>query len=67
MKNNAWVTVNNEFMVTSESICKSRHEWPQKSLFMVTNVLFYFLHAVLCPENTFPLKKIIDNWFRHCH
>ena len=23
----------------------------QKSLFMVVNVLFYFLHAILCPEH----------------
>ena len=34
IKNNAWVTVNNDFGVTSEAICqlkiigKSRHEWP---------------------------------------
>ena len=27
---------------------------------------FFFLHAVLCPEDTIPLKRIIDNWFRHC-
>ena len=64
IKNNAWVTVNNDFWVTSEAICqwfsrvtksrvkiigKSHHEWPKKSLFTVTNVLFYFLHAILCP------------------
>ena len=38
IKNNAWVTVNNDFWVTSEAICqssrvkiigKSPHEWPQ--------------------------------------
>ena len=67
IKNNAWVTVNNDFWVTSEAICqwfsqvtksrvkiigKSHHEWPQKSLFTVTNVLFYFLHTILCPWNT---------------
>ena len=28
------------------------------------NVLFYFLHAVLCPEHTIPLKTIIDRRFR---
>ena len=64
IKNNAGVTVNNNFWVTSEAICqwfsrvtksrvkiigKSHHEWPKKSLFTVTNVLFYFLHAILCP------------------
>ena len=38
----------------------------KKSLFTVTNVLFYFLHAILCPEHTIPLKAIIDRSFRHC-
>ena len=37
-------------------IGKSHHEWP-KSLFTVTNILFYFLHAIFCPEYTFPLKQ----------
>ena len=50
------------------------HEWKslaiaswvsQKSLFMVTNVLFYFLHAISFPEHTIPLKTIIDHWCRH--
>ena len=30
----------------------------QKSLFMVTKVLFYFLHAIWCPEHTIPLKQL---------
>ena len=29
----------------------------QKLLFTVTNVLFYFLYAILCPEHTIPLKQ----------
>ena len=81
IKNNAWVTVNKDFWITSEAICQwfsrvtksrakiigeSRHEWPQKSLCTVTNVLFYFLHAISYPEHTIPLKTIIDRWFRHC-
>ena len=64
IKNNAWVTVYNDCWVTSEAICqwfsrvmksrvkiigKSHREWPKKLLFTVTNVLFYFLHAILCP------------------
>ena len=52
IKNNAWVTVNNDFWVTSEAICQSlanRITSDPKSLFTVTNVLFYFLHAMLCP------------------
>ena len=51
------------------------HEWKslakhltsdQKSLFTVTNVLFYFLHAILYLEHTVPLQTIIDRPFRHC-
>ena len=61
IKNNAWVTMNNDFWVKSESICRwfsfVTHEnhrqiasrVTQKSVFTVTNVLFYFLHAILCP------------------
>ena len=51
------------------------HEWKsltkhltsdQKPLFTVTNVLFYFLHAILYLEHTNPLQTIIDRPFRHC-
>ena len=65
IKNNAWVTVNNDFWsrvrwfandfhegLPVKIIGKSPHEWPKKSLFTVTNVLFYFLHAILCLEHT---------------
>ena len=50
-----------------DGIKESPHEWQKKSLFMVTNVLFYFLQAILCAGHTFVLKTIIDHWFRHCH
>ena len=30
----------------------------QKSLFTVTNVLFYFLHAIWCPEHSIPPKQL---------
>ena len=30
-----------------------------KSLFMVTNVLFYFLHAIWCLEHTILLKQLL--------
>ena len=82
VKNNAWVNVNNDFSVTREAICqwfsrttksrmkingKSRHSRvSQKSLFTVTNVLFYFLHATLCPEHTIALKTIIHRSLRYC-
>ena len=62
IKNNAWVTVNNDFLVTSG---KSPHEWP-KSLFTVTNVLFHFLHAISYLEHTVPRQTIIDRSFHHC-
>ena len=72
-----WITI----FVTSEAIrqwfsrvTKSRvkiidespHEWQKKSLFTVTNVLFYFLHAISCHEYTDPLRTIIERSFRHC-
>ena len=83
IKNNAFVTVNNDFLVTREVICQwfslvtSSHEvtsenhWQittrvtKKSLFTVTNVLFYFLHAILCLEYTILLQTIIELWFPH--
>ena len=64
IKNNAWVTVNNEFLghewgdlpiiftsdeVTGENYWKIASRVTQKSLFTVTKVLLYFLHAILRP------------------
>ena len=72
IKNNAWVTVNNDFWVTSEAICqyfsrvtksrmkiigKSHHEWPQNRYSRYRMNLFYFLHAIWCPEHTIPIKQ----------
>ena len=85
IKNNARVTVNNDFFVTREAIRQwfslvtnnnfFCHEWgdstmiftsdevtsenhcriasrvTKKSLFTVTNVLFYILHAILCHKS----------------
>ena len=55
MKNNAWVTVNNDFGVRVRWFANENHRqiapWvTQKSLLTVTNALFYFLHAIICPE-----------------
>ena len=73
IKNNAWVTVNNDFWVTSEAICQylftgdevtSENHWQiasrvtRKSLFTVTNVSFYFLHVIWCPEHSIPPKQL---------
>ena len=52
--------------VTSENIADSHHEWQKNSLFTVTNVLFYFLHAISCHERTNPLRTITERSFRHC-
>ena len=75
IKNNAWVTVNNDFWVMSEAICQwfsrvtksqvkiiaeSLHEW-QKSLFAVTKVLSYYLHVILCHEHTDPLSSELSS------
>ena len=53
--------------VTSENHWQITSPVTKRSLFMVTNVLFYFLHAILCFEHTIPLKTIIDRSFWHCH
>ena len=78
IKNNAWVTVNNDFLwgnsamiftsdeVTSENHWRIASRVTKKSLFTVTNVLFYFLHAISCHEHTDPLRTIIERSFRHC-
>ena len=52
IKNNAWVTVDNQIAsrVTLKSLCTA------------TNVSSYFLHAILCPENTVPLKISIADF-----
>ena len=44
--------------VTSESHWQIASRVTPKSLFTVTNVLFYFLHAIWCPEHTIPLKQL---------
>ena len=38
--------------VTSEDHWQIALPLTKKLLFMVTNVLFYFVHAILCPEHT---------------
>ena len=56
-----WIT---NFGVTRDAICQYFSQVTQKSLFMVKNVSFYFVRAILCPEHTIPLKTTIDCWFR---
>ena len=80
IKNNAWVTANNDFWPRVRWLANDFHEWrshdwkslanhltsDQKSLFTITNVLFYFLHAILFLEHTISLQTIIDRSLRHC-
>ena len=79
IKNNAWVSIfchewgylamistSDEVMSTSENHCWIVSPVTKKSLFTVTNVLFYFLLPILCPVHTILLKTIINRWFRHC-
>ena len=49
----------NEF-VTSENHWQITPLVTKKSLFTVTNVLFYFLHAISYLEHTIPLQTIIS-------
>ena len=59
-----WIT---NFFVTSEAICCQIVSWVTKnSLFMVTNVLFYFLYIISRHEHINPLKTTIECSFRHC-
>ena len=44
--------------VTSENHWEIASQVTQKSLFTVINVLFYFLHTILCSEHTIPLKTL---------
>ena len=55
-----------ECLKTSENHCRIASRVTKKSLFTVANVLFYFLHAILCHEHTNPLRTIIERSFRHC-
>ena len=52
--------------VTSENHWQITSRVTKISLFTVTNVLFYFLHAILCPEHTASLTTIVDRSFRYC-
>ena len=49
--------------VTSENHWQITSLVTKKSLFMVTNVLFFLLHVILCSERIILLKTIIDSSF----
>ena len=60
-----WKSLPNRFTSDKKSL-PNRFTSDKKSLFTVTNVLFYFLHAILCHEETDPLRTTIERSFRHC-
>ena len=72
-----WITIfchewgDSAMIFTSDEVTNENH-WriasrvTKKSLFTVTNVLFYFLHAISCHEHTDPLRTIFERSFRHC-
>ena len=80
IKNNASVTVYNDFLSRVRRFGNDFHEWrshewkslpnrltsDKKLFFTVANVLLYLLHAILCHEHTNPLRTIIERSFRHC-
>ena len=51
--------------VTCENHCRIASHVTKQSLFTVTNVLSYFLHAILCPEQTALLETIINPWLHN--
>ena len=80
IKNNAWVTVNNDFLVTSGVICqwfsrvtksrvkiigKSPHEWP-KNCYSRQRMYYFISYTLFYLEHTVQLQTIIDRSFRHC-
>ena len=80
IKNNAWVTPNNDFLSRVRWFGKDFHEWwshkwkslqnhltsDEKSLFTELNVSFYFFHAISCHEHINQLNTIFKHSFRHC-
>ena len=56
IKNNAWVTVNNSFWVTSDP----------KIVIHVNECIILFLTRYLVSGTHNSAKTIIDCWFRHC-
>ena len=57
-----WIAI---FWSLMKRFANDFHSWrmTQKSLFTVTNVLFYFLHPILCSQHTNPLKHVSIAYF----
>ena len=66
-----WITM---FVSWVRQFANDFHEWQSvadrftchpKSIFIVMNVLLYFLHAILCPEHTILLKSNYPSLILH--
>ena len=69
VKNNAWVTVNNDFWVTSEAICQSlanRITSDPKIVIHGNECIILILTRYLMSWTLNSAKTIIDRWFRRC-
>ena len=75
IKNNAWVTVNNDFLSRVRQFGNDFHEWRShcriasrvtKIVIHRNECIIFFLHAMLCHEHTNPLRTIIERSFCHC-
>ena len=68
-RSHVWKSLANRITSDPKIVIHIASRVTQKSLFTVTNVILYFLHAILCPEHN-SAKKIVDRWFeewfRHC-
>ena len=52
--------------VTSKNHCCIASRVTKTLSLTLTNILFDFSHAILCHDQTNPLKTIIDRSFRYC-
>ena len=70
IKNNAWVTVNNDFLSRVRRFGNENHcrlaSRVTKIVIHGNEFIYYFLHTVLCHSHTNSLRTIIERSFRHC-
>ena len=56
IRNNAWITVNTDFLLSVRQFGNDFHEWQNHGwkllVFLVTHISFYFLHALSYVPNT---------------
>ena len=62
----ASLVTKNSLFATSENHCQIASLVTKKFVIHSNELLFYFLHAILCHEHTNPLRTIIERSFHHC-